>query len=128
MFGLSEKPEGKRFIKRGEVVGKQVVEKRGYIIGSVKDLSFTLTAGGVELAITVDSGGKEISIPWEEIQAIGDVVILKTEHEKPPSPPLAAAPTPTPLPSVGLERVCPYCGFKNPADAKFCVRCGRRLP
>ncbi|RJS73945.1 zinc-ribbon domain-containing protein [Candidatus Bathyarchaeota archaeon] len=135
MFNLSEKPEGKRFIKRSEVVGKQVVERRGYIIGTVRDLSFALTAEGVELAITVDSGGKEVSIPWEEIQAIGDVILLKTQHERPPTPPpTTATPTPMPtaaptaLPPVGIEKVCPYCGFKNPADAKFCVRCGRRLP
>ncbi len=128
---LSEKPEGKIFIKRGEVVGKQVVEKRGYIIGTVKDLSFSITPEGVELAISVDSAGRELNIPWAEIQAIGDVVLLKSQYEKPAQAPALAtpptAPPPTPI-SVGLEKICPYCEFKNPPDAKFCVRCGRRLP
>lgn len=124
---MAKKGEGRRFIKREEVVGKQVVESRGYIIGTVKDLSFALTAEGVELAVTVDSGGKEINIAWEEIQSIGDVVLLKTEREKPPAPAVTPI-APAALPSVGIEKPCPYCGFKNPADAKFCVRCGRRLP
>jgi sporulation protein YlmC with PRC-barrel domain len=128
---LSEKPEGKIFIKRGEVVGKQVVEKRGYVIGTVKDLSFSITPEGVELAISVDSAGRELNIPWAEIQAIGDVVLLKSQYEKPtPAPALATTPPvppPTPI-GAGLEKICPYCEFKNPPDAKFCVRCGRRLP
>ncbi|MEM2848901.1 MAG: PRC-barrel domain-containing protein [Candidatus Bathyarchaeia archaeon] len=131
VFNLGEKPESKMFIKRSEVVGKQVVEKRGYVIGTVKDLSFTITSEGVELAISVDSAGRELNIPWAEIQAIGDVVLLKSQYEKPTLAPTLvappAAPTPTPI-GVGLEKICPYCEFKNPSDAKFCVRCGRRLP
>lgn len=131
VFKLSEKTESKIFIKRGEVVGKQVVERRGYIIGTVKDLSFSITPEGVELAISVDSAGRELNIPWAEIQAIGDVVLLKSQYEKPtPAPTLVtqpAVPTPAPV-GAGLEKICPYCEFKNPSDAKFCVRCGRRLP
>jgi len=128
---LSEKSESRTFIKRSEVVGKQVVEKRGYVIGTVKDLSFTITPEGVELAISVDSAGRELNIPWAEVQAIGDVVLLKSQYEKPASAPALVAPpavpTPTPI-TPGLEKICPYCEFKNPPDAKFCVRCGRRLP
>lgn len=128
---LGEKSEGKVFIKRSEVVGKQVVEKRGYVIGTVKDLSFSLTPEGVELAISVDSAGRELNIPWADIQAIGDVVLLKSQYEKPSPPPTLVTPptVPTPPPvGTGLEKICPYCEFKNPPDAKFCVRCGRRLP
>lgn len=126
------KPAERKYIKRGDVAGKQVVEARGLILGSVKDLSFTMTEDRVELAVAVESGKTELQIPWTEIQAISDVVLLRVPRDKPTPPtitptPAVAAATPT-LPPVVIEKSCLECGYKNPPDAKYCVKCGKRLP
>lgn len=126
--------EGKRFVKRGDVVGKQVVDNRALVVGSVRDLSFAIVGDSVELALAVEAGKTDVHIPWTEIQAIGDVVLLKVSRERlaPPSAtPAAAAPVPPTqpgLPPLVIEKSCLECGYRNPPDAKFCIKCGKKLP
>jgi len=126
--------EGKRFVKRGDVVGKQVIDNRALVLGSVRDISFAIVGDSVELALAVEVGKTDVHIPWTEIQAIGDVVLLKVSRERPTSPlvtPAVAAPsTPTQptLPPLVIERSCLECGYRNPPDAKFCIKCGKKLP
>ncbi|MEM3028308.1 MAG: PRC-barrel domain-containing protein [Candidatus Bathyarchaeia archaeon] len=147
----------KSFIKRGDLLGKQVIENRGLIIGNVRDVAFSFLEDRIELALTVQAGSQEINIPWHEVQAVGDVILLKVSRDKvrpsamPISAPAAAptpvpgptpttTPTPTPTPSppppppsttlppIVIERSCPECGHRNPPNAKYCVKCGKKLP
>jgi sporulation protein YlmC with PRC-barrel domain len=153
----------KGFIKRGDLLGKQVIENRGLIIGNVRDIAFSFSEDRVELALTVQAGSQEFNIPWHEIQAVGDVILLKVSRDKvrpsavptptptptpiptsaptpapsptttlPPSPPPTPAPTIPPpsttLPPIVIERTCPECGHRNPPNAKYCVKCGKKLP
>lgn len=131
---LSSEPTP-RYIKQSEVIGKKVVEQRGYIVGEVKDLSFRLLADKVDLAISITYGDAEKEIPWEQVKAIGDVVLLKVEYEPPPkpekpeakpsAPPLVSKPT---LPAPVRPKVCPNCGYPNDPKNKFCIKCGAKLP
>ncbi|MEM2905698.1 MAG: PRC-barrel domain-containing protein [Candidatus Bathyarchaeia archaeon] len=124
-------PEGeaKRFVKRGDVVGKQVVDNRAFVVGSVRDISFAIVGDIVELGLTVEAGKTEMQIPWTEVQAIGDVVLLKVAREKPTSTPTAPVqPAQPTLPPLVIEKSCLECGYRNPPDAKFCIKCGKKLP
>jgi sporulation protein YlmC with PRC-barrel domain len=123
-----------KYIRQGDVVGRKVVEQRGYIIGEVKDLSFKLLEDRIELALTIKYGDTEMDIPWSQIKSIGDVVLLKTEYEPPSkAKPEAAAPTAPPLvakpqPPLLTPKVCPNCGYPNDPKNKFCIKCGVKLP
>ncbi|MBS7609395.1 PRC-barrel domain-containing protein [Candidatus Bathyarchaeota archaeon] len=129
----------KSFIKRGDLLGKQVIENRGLIIGNVRDVAFSFSEDKIELALTVQVGSQEINIPWHEVQAVGDVILLKVSRDKVrpsavPAPTPVPGPTPTPpppsttLPPIVIERSCPECGHRNPPNAKYCVKCGKKLP
>jgi len=127
----------RRYVKRGDVVGKQVVDNRALVVGSVRDISFAIVGDSVELALAVDAGKTELQIPWTEVQAIGDVVLLNVPRERPsppPAPAVVAAPAPpgqapgAALPPLVIEKSCLECGYRNPPDAKFCIKCGKRLP
>ncbi|MCX8162770.1 MAG: zinc-ribbon domain-containing protein [Candidatus Bathyarchaeota archaeon] len=125
-----------RYVRQGEVVGKKVVEQRGYIVGEVKDLSFKLSEDRVELALTIKYGDTERDIPWSQVKSIGDVVLLKVEYEPPvkakpeaakpevTAPPLVAKPQPAPL----TPKICPNCGYPNDPKNRFCIKCGTKLP
>lgn len=129
--------ELKRFVKRGDVVGKQVIDNRALVLGSVRDISFALVGETVELALAVDAGKTDLHVPWTDIQAIGDVVLLEIARDRPTGGPPSSAVTPVPspvspvqpsLPPLVIEKSCLECGYRNPPDAKFCIKCGKKLP
>ena len=62
------------------------------------------------LIVTQDAGG-DISVPWNKIKKVGEVILLASSGTMPPS----------------QDRKCPMCGFENKMDAKFCEECGNAL-
>jgi sec-independent protein translocase protein TatA len=55
---------------------------------------------------------------------------LREEVNKPlssTSAPLAASTATQPLPSAAGGKYCTQCGSPNPAEARFCGKCGNRL-
>lgn len=120
-----------RYVRQSEVVGKKVIEQRGYIVGEVKDISFRLLDDRVELALTIRYGDTERDIPWSQVKSIGDVVLLKVDYEPPAkakpevtAPPLIAKPQPAPI----TPKICPNCGYPNDPKNRFCIKCGTKLP
>ena len=74
-----------------EIIGKEVVDISGNVIGRIKDLdvdfenqilqSFVVGDGGIFDSLGSSKG--EIIIPYHKIRTIGDKVLLKTEiHEQ----------------------------------------------
>jgi len=122
----------------------------GVFVGTVKDLSLEIGTG--EIGVIVETKYKtEIEIPWSNIGAVGDIVILKepVEIKPPPTPKPFAVSTPTVTPTeakeakkgvpissflkkIGLKRekkLCPICGkpltYIKQYKRWYCYNCGK---
>ena len=66
-------------LRKEDLVGLDVIDYQGTNLGSVSDIEFTSTG---KLSLIVDSQGKEKSIPFNTIKAIGDLILLKQKTGK----------------------------------------------
>ncbi|HXQ92016.1 MAG TPA: zinc-ribbon domain-containing protein [Nitrososphaerales archaeon] len=129
------------YLKRESLVGKSVVSKNAEIIGTVSDLAVSLDG---KVAIQVQrkpapdgSNSEDMFIGPEEIQAVGDVILLKTTSDMagkgiasaPAIPQTIPSPVmPPPAPGTSsLGKSCQKCGYVNAPNAKFCIKCGTAL-
>ncbi|HZW56395.1 MAG TPA: PRC-barrel domain-containing protein [Nitrososphaerales archaeon] len=159
MSSPSDDGKSPGYLKREEIIGKPVVTTDAIIIGNVRDIAVSIDG---KVALQVDRkisertrGGaeqqqvpNEIFVSSEEIQAVGDVVLLRyasrpgvvprsAEAAKPPAPvpPQAAAPgavvASPPPPFLGTttvqSKICPNCKYSNNATSRFCIKCGTSL-
>lgn len=83
----------RRTITKEKIVGMQVIDGEACLIGTVKDVSFAIGEAKIYVIIETKDGGAQ-EVPWDDIQAAGDFVLLKPK-------PKAEAVTPT---------LCPTCG------------------
>ena len=58
----------------------EVIDGNGNIVGTVKDVAFTVGKMGISLSIE-NKAGEPVEIEWEDIQAIGDFIVLKPLKE-----------------------------------------------
>lgn len=69
-------------LTKDRLIGMQVISSDGNILGTVKDIAFTV--GKVDMNLIVETKkGETREIPWEEIQAAGDYVVLKPAAAQP---------------------------------------------
>ena len=144
----------RKSVSRSKLPGMSVYNPDGVFVGTIKDLSLELGTG--EIGVIVETKYKtEIEIPWSNIGAVGDIVILKEPVEiKPPSkPPTTPKPSITPtttvtpteakeakkgvpisslLKKIGLKRekkLCPTCGkpltYIKQYKRWYCYNCGK---
>jgi sporulation protein YlmC with PRC-barrel domain len=97
----------------------QVVDSKGAIIGSVKDLAINPTNREVFLLIETKEGGS-IEISLTDVSSIEDVILLARSGSESLTPPLPTQTTPTTI-------ACSTCGSSLPSHAKFCAKCGSQL-
>jgi len=119
----------KRLLSRDKIVGKQVVDSSGMVLGTIKDIAFDLTQSRMSITV-VDEKGKEKEVSSDDVSAVGDVVLLKRprEMEAVEAPPRPAPPTrPSALKAPTGPGLCPNCGYQNEAESRFCIKCGTRL-
>lgn len=103
----------KRALTRETILGMQVINSEGNIIGKVKELS--LVVGEPDQALIIEGKeGEETIIRWSEVAAVGDVVLVKpdflnneTERKVTPSS-------------------CRYCGCLLKGGDLFCPECGKK--
>ena len=149
--GSQQQPPG-GYLKREDLLGKSVVSKKAEIIGTVKDIAVSMDG---KIAIQVErkpsaTGGsnEDIFVGADEIQAVGDVILLKDPNSQsaprpmPPSRPTvesAAGMTSSTISSSGTSTTVgtpannsgvsppPYPG-SPPASTqqqqKICPKCG----
>jgi len=121
----------KRFYKAEELSGKPVVNQIGMIVGKAKEMAIS-SEGRMGIAIESKQGGavKESIIFFDEISAIGDVVLLRPSKEAEMAEERigVAIPPGTPAPPPEKMKVCSRCGQGNRPTAKFCVKCGSKIP
>jgi sporulation protein YlmC with PRC-barrel domain len=94
MMNMS-KPE--KSVTKDMLMGMKVVDGQGNAIGTVKDVSFVVGKMGLSLYVEAKKGGDTRNVSWEEVQAVGDFVLLKPPQAQMPQPQAAA-------------HVCPTCG------------------
>jgi sporulation protein YlmC with PRC-barrel domain len=67
---------------KDRLIGMQVIDGEGNSAGTVQDIAFTVGKMGMKLIVQTKRGETK-EIPWEEIQAAGDYVILKPPKGQP---------------------------------------------
>ncbi len=120
----------KKYLTRDKIIGKQVIDAKAMIIGTVRDLAFDLVAKDFSLLVTTQDKD-EIKVESDNVIVIGDVILLKTAAtpsealETPEAPP---TPSPPPQPAKPTTPgLCPGCGYQNNTSNKFCIKCGSKL-
>ena len=134
----------KKYLSRDKIIGKQVVDSKGMIVGSVKDLSLDFETKGIALTVTTRAG-KETVVEGSNVVNVGDVILLNKDMEVPETPtttPITITPqaayTPPPVTEVppapqappvppAKPGLCQTCNFQNDVNSKFCIKCGSRL-
>ena len=101
-------------VTKDALVGMQVIDAEGHMVGNVKDVAFTVGKVGISLDVETKKGETR-NISWDEIQAAGDYVILKPSPavEEIAAPVQPAAATQAAVKSgTTAPPICPTC--KNP--------------
>ena len=99
-------------VTKDALVGMQVIDAEGRMVGNVKDVAFTVGKVGISLNVETKKGDTR-NVSWEEIQAAGDYVILKPspaveEITAAPVQP-AAATQAAAKPGTTTTPTCPTC-------------------
>jgi sporulation protein YlmC with PRC-barrel domain len=85
-------------VTKDMLLDMQVIDAEGYQIGTVKDVAFTV--GKMDVSLCVEGKkGESRNITWDQIQSVGDYVILKPGALREPEP-------------QKIEQKCPTCGKK----------------
>jgi sporulation protein YlmC with PRC-barrel domain len=66
-------------LTRDALVSMQVVDATGKLVGKVADVAFEVGKSGVSLAVVTEEGENK-TVPWEDIQAASDFIILKPQQ------------------------------------------------
>jgi len=104
-------------LTKDRLVGMQVIDGLGHLVGKVKDIAFTVGTTPVSMVMIITTKeGEDKNIPWEEVQAAGDYVILKVKAAAP-----AASATTATCPTCGgpLTFVQQYQRWYCPKDQKY---------
>ena len=144
----------KKLLSRDKIVGKQVIDSNGTILGTVKDIAFDIPSAKMALTL-VDAKGKATEVASEDVSAVDDVVLLRKPETKSeldvrpaasaltqapaqpragtpgpatgPSPVVTPGAAPAPAAKTGPLGLCPNCGYQNEPDSRFCIKCGTKL-
>ena len=117
-------PQKEKSITKDRLVGMKVIDADGNLVGTVKDVGFTIGKAGISLSVE-NKKGEIQDVSWESIQGAGDFVILK------PSIQAMTASTPTPTqqtePTQQVQSSCPTCKgpikFIQQYQRWYCYKC-----
>jgi|SRR5208337_5175915 len=103
---MARQEKEKKAMTKDRLIGMQVIDSEGNDAGTVQDIAFTVGKAGMTL-IVESKKGETKEIPWEEIQAAGDFVVLKSQTAQAQSfggQPMSQQPQQSQTPT------CPTCG------------------
>jgi sporulation protein YlmC with PRC-barrel domain len=63
-------------LTRDALVSMQVIDAKGRLVGKVKDIAFAVGKTGIALSVENEDGEIQ-NIPWEDVQAASDFIIVK---------------------------------------------------
>jgi sporulation protein YlmC with PRC-barrel domain len=103
---MSNKDKDKKTVTKDRLIGMQIVDSDGNFAGTVQDIALAIgKVGQILIAQTKNGDVKEYD--WDDIQAAGEVVLLKP-------PKVQASPYSTQSvaqqPQQSQTPVCPTCG------------------
>jgi sporulation protein YlmC with PRC-barrel domain len=101
----------KKAMTKDRLIGMQVYDSEGNAAGTVQDIAFTVGKMGMTLIIESKQGNTQ-EVDWEDIQAAGDIVILKPKGAaQPAASPMMQQPMSAAQPAAAQSTpVCPKCG------------------
>lgn len=92
---------------KDRLIGMKVIDADGNSAGTIKDIAFTVGKMGMTMIVETEKGD-DIEVPWEQIQAAGDYVLLKPSTVQTQS--FGAQPVVQPQQSQTQQPTCPTCG------------------
>jgi len=111
------KPQKEKSVTKDKLIGMKVIDADGNLVGTVKDVGFTVGKAGISLSVE-DKDDEIRDIAWENIQGTGDFVILKPAATEPSTPAQAAQPT---------QPTCPTCkgplSYIQQYQRWYCYKC-----
>ena len=95
------------------IVGMTVYDENAKRVGTAKQVGVD-SSHSIVLVIT-NIEGNDITVPWNKIQKVGEIVLLGT---------LEGGISTSPSRQTGR---CPSCDFVNNEESKFCEECGTKI-
>ena len=103
----NEKP-----LTRDALVGMQVIDAKGRLVGKVKDVAFAVGKTGISLTVENEDGEVQ-NVGWDEIQGAADFIILKpsqqSTYQAQPQQAYQATPQQQ-AQQTASQPMCPTCG------------------
>ena len=101
------KPQKEKSVTKDKLIGMKVIDENGNLVGTVKDVGFTVGRAGISLSVE-NADGDVQDFTWDSIQGAGDFVVLKPAAAMPAaqSAPMAQPAAQAPQPAQPL---CPTC-------------------
>jgi len=117
--------EKEKAMTKDRLIGMQVIDSDGNTVGTVGDIAFTVGKMGMTLIVETKKGESR-EVPWEEIQAAGDFVILKPSAAQPQV--MGPQPMgPQPVAQQPQQPVCPTCrgplSYIQQYQRWYCYKC-----
>ncbi|HVO36562.1 MAG TPA: PRC-barrel domain-containing protein [Candidatus Acidoferrum sp.] len=103
---MSRQDRDKKAMTKDRLIGMRVIDSQGNEVGTVQDIAFTVGKVGMTLILETKKGETK-EIAWEDIQAAGDFVILKSTTSQTQS--FGTQPT-MQQPQQAQTPTCPTCG------------------
>ena len=101
------KSQKEKSVTKDRLVGMTVIDSEGNIVGTVKDVGFTVGRAGISLSVE-DKEGDIRDFAWDSIQGAGDFVLLKPSAAQPS---FAAQPVQAAQQAAQpAQPLCPTCG------------------
>jgi sporulation protein YlmC with PRC-barrel domain len=103
---MSNQDQDKKTVTKDRLIGMQIIDSQGNYAGTVQDIALTIGKLGQTL-IAHTKNGEVKEFDWEDIQAAGEVVLLKPPKVQ-TTPQIAQSVTQQSQPSS--TPICPTCG------------------
>lgn len=121
------KPQKEKSVTKDKLVGMTVIDSTGNIVGTVKDVGFTVGKAGISLSIE-DKDGDIQDVAWDSIQGAGDFVILKPSATQAVS---AAQPAQAAQATQSSQQTCQTCGgplsYIQQYQRWYCYKCKKYI-
>ena len=115
--------QDKKAMTKDRLIGMQVYDSEGNAAGTVQDIAFTVGKMGMTLIVETKKGETK-EIPWEQIQAAGDYVILKPATAQPAG---GHEQSTTQHPQQAQQPTCPTCrgplSYIQQYQRWYCYKC-----
>jgi sporulation protein YlmC with PRC-barrel domain len=118
--GYVPKPRKPMQVQR--VIGLEVIDTNGSVIGSVKDVAVEFQNKDVSLKVTTKNK-TEMEFSWDDVQSVEDVVLLKRGVDLSATKPNGLGESSN-AQAVQALVICPSCGSSAPVHAMYCSKCG----